>query len=92
MRNYDLVVIFKSSLKEEGRKKLVDSIKKMIGDVKMVKEEDWGQKPLAYTIKGELSGYYFLFRFESENVVPADLNKKLLTNTDILRHLLLRTK
>jgi small subunit ribosomal protein S6 len=92
MRNYELVVILKPSLKEEGRKKLVDSIKKIMGDIKMVKEEEWGQKPLAYTIKGELAGYYFLFRFESEKVIPSDLNKKLLTNNNILRHLLLRTK
>ena len=92
MRMYDLVVVLRPSLTEAQRKKLIDSIKKMLGDVKVAKEEEWGQKPLAYTIKKEAAGYYHLFKLETESVVPLDLEKKLLTNENILRHLLLRTK
>ncbi len=92
MRKYDLVMVLKSSLKDVERKKLVDGIKAHLKEMKFTKEEEWGQKPLAYMIRKELAGYYYLFQFETENSISEGLEKKLLTNENVLRHLLLRTK
>ncbi len=92
MRSYDLVVVLRPSLTDVQRKKLIDTIKKMFGDTKIANEEEWGQKPLAYIIKKEAAGYYHLFKLETESTAPLDLEQKLLTNENILRHLLLRTK
>ena len=91
MRTYELVMIIKPSLTEVLRKKLIASIKAMLKDLKIVKENEIGQKTLAYKIKRETSGYYFDFALEGENV-PADFDKKVLENDNILRYLLLRTK
>ena len=106
MRTYDLVVVLRPSLKDAERKKLVDGIKTNLKGMKIAKEEEWGQKPLAYTIKKEAAGNYFLFKLETasasnaanangvgaEETIPAGFEQKLLTNDNILRHLLLRTK
>ena len=92
MRSYDLVIVVRPSLKDAERKKLIDTVKTSLKDVKFVKEEEWGQKPLAYTIKKEEAGYYYFFQFESEMSVPAGFEQKLLINENILRHLFLRTK
>lgn len=92
MRKYDLVVVLRSSLKDSERKKLIDSIKTSLKGMKIAKEEEWGQKPLAYNIKKEAAGNYFLFKLETEETIPAGFEQKLLTNDNILRHLLLRTK
>lgn len=92
MRNYDLVLVIKPSLSEADRKKLIESVKGLVKDAKITKEEDWGQKPLSYKIKKELAGYYVLMQLESEVGLGADMEKKLINNEDILRHLLLRTK
>ncbi len=92
MRIYDLVLVVRPSLKDADRKKLIDSIKISLKDMKFTKEEEWGQKPLAYSIKKESAGYYYFFQFSTENSVPAGFEQKLLTNENILRHLLLRTK
>ncbi len=92
MRSYDLVVVLRPSLKDAERKKLVDGIKTGLKGMKIAKEEEWGQKPLAYTIKKEAAGIYFLFKLETEETIPAGFEQKLLTNDNILRHLLLRTK
>jgi small subunit ribosomal protein S6 len=92
MRSYDLVVVVRPSLKDDERKKLVDTIKSFLVGVKFSKEEEWGQKPLAYSIKKEQAGYYYFFKFETEESVPAGFEQKLLINENILRHLLLRTK
>ena len=91
MRTYELILVIKTSLTEALRKKLVAGIKVLLGDLKVVKENEAGQKTLAYKIKREAGGYYFDFFLEGENV-PADFEKKLLENDNILRHLLLRTK
>lgn len=91
MRLYELVVVLKSSLSETERKKLIDLIKSWFGDLKFAKEEDWGQKVLAYPIKRELSGSYLYFQLEGESV-SSDFEKRLLSNEQVLRHLLIRKK
>jgi small subunit ribosomal protein S6 len=92
MRTYELVVIVRPSVKDADRKKLLETAKGWLKDVKFTKEEDWGQKPLAYTIKKEVAGNYSMWQFDSEEGVPADFERKLIRNEDVIRHLLLRTK
>lgn len=92
MRIYELVLVLKSSLSEADRKKLLDTVKGWLKDVKVTKEEEWGQKPLAYKIKKELAGYYTLLHLESEIGVSPDFEKRLLANDNVLRFLLLRKK
>lgn len=92
MRLYELVLVLRPSLKEADRKKLLESVKGLLKDVKFTKEDEWGQKPLAYPIKKEIAGYYTQWKFESEAGVPTDFETKLIRNDDIVRHLLLRTK
>ena len=91
MRSYDLVLVLRPSLKDTERKKLLDTVKGQLKEIKFVKEEEWGQKPLAYTIKKELAGFYYLLKLEGETI-PAGFEKRLLTNDSVIRHLLLRTK
>lgn len=92
MRLYELVMVFRPSLKEADRKKLLETVKGWLKDVKFKKEEEWGQKPLAYPIKKEIAGFYILWQFESEEGVTKDFEQRLIRNDDIIRHLLLRTK
>ncbi len=92
MRLYELVLVFRPSLSEADRKKLVTTVTDLLKDMKVVKEEDWGQKPLAYMIKKEVAGVYHMMQLESEAAVPADFETRLLRNDSILRHLLLRVK
>ncbi|MDO8657771.1 MAG: 30S ribosomal protein S6 [Candidatus Levybacteria bacterium] len=92
MRAYELVLVIKSSLSEAQRKKLLDSIKLWLKDLKIAKEDDWGQKTLSYKIKKETSGYFAVLHLEGENPVVQDLEKRILGQENVLRHLLIRTK
>lgn len=92
MRKYELVVVVKSSVKDADRKKLLDTVKGWLNGMKFTKEEDWGQKPLAYEIRHESAGNYVMMQFEGENGVAKDFEQRLFQNDDVLRHLLLRTK
>lgn len=91
MRSYELVLVVKPSVKEAERKQLLELVKGWLGNIKITKEEDWGQKALAYPIKKEDAGHYFQWFLEGETF-PTDFETKLIQNTSILRHLLLRTK
>jgi small subunit ribosomal protein S6 len=99
MRLYELVLVFRPSLKEQDRKKALDSIKDLLKDLKITKENDWGQKPLAYTIKKELAGHYYQLLLEGDpsagsgqGSIAKDFETRLIRNDNVLRHLLLRTK
>lgn len=92
MRMYDLVLVLRTSLSDAQRKKLVEDIKGKLKDVKVAKEEELGQKPMAYKIKRELAGFYHVMHLESENALDGDLEKKLRANENVIRHLLLRRK
>lgn len=92
MRIYELVVVVRPSIKDAEKKKLLETIKGFLKNVKFTKEDDLGQKPLAYPIKKEIAGQYSFFQFESEFGVPADFEQRLLRDENVLRHLLLRTK
>lgn len=91
MRTYELVLVMKPSVKEADRKKLLEQIKGWLENVKVTKEDDWGQKALAYPIKKEDAGHYYQLLLEGETF-PKDFETRVIQNNDILRHLLLRTK
>jgi len=86
---YQLTVVVNSTLKDTQRKKVLDDIKDAFGKAK-IKENIWGQKALAYPIKREVSGYFVSYEIDTDEKVPDALEKKIISNDDILRHLLLR--
>lgn len=90
MRNYQLVLVLKTSLSEANRKKFLENIKALLKGAKFIKEEDLGEKTLAYKIKRETSGFYVNYLFELKDELSKDLEKKLMATDDVLRHLLLR--
>jgi small subunit ribosomal protein S6 len=90
MKVYQLVLVLKISLTEANRKKFLETVKGWFGEAKISKEEEWGEKVLAYEIKHEKSGFYLNFVLESEKL-PADLEKKLFASENVLRHLVIRS-
>ena len=90
MRNYQLVLVLKTSLSEANRKKFLENVKSWVKGAKFTKEEDLGEKTLAYKIKRETTGFYVNYLFELKDELSKDLEKKLMANEDVLRHLLLR--
>lgn len=91
MRTYELALVFTDQLIEAKRKKLLETITGWLKGAKVTKEDSWGVKALAYPIKEQSMGFYHIMQLETENV-PADFEKKLLLEADILRHLFIRTK
>lgn len=92
MRDYELMLIVRSNLDEKVAGELVDAIAEQFktsgGQVTAIK--NWGRRKLAYPIKNQLDGIYFLLKV---SVAPAaikaiDFNLKL--NENLLRHMFVK--
>jgi small subunit ribosomal protein S6 len=100
MRKYEFAFALRTSLKEADVKKLFETMKGWLGEeVKVTKEEDWGQKPLAYPIKKETAGHYYMWQLETQpnkagdpTSPPKGFETNVIRNDGVLRHLVLRTK
>lgn len=93
MRVYDLVLVLRPTLGVEERKNTLETVKKWLGKA-TVEIEDLSKKTLAYPIKKEREGLYILLKVNYSNgsALPADIERRLLTDESILRHLLVRGK
>lgn len=93
MRAYDLVLVLRAGLSETERKKVPANIKSWLGEAK-VDTKELGKKSLAYPIKKEREGIYVLASIVISNgsTIGQDLGKKLRSNEDVLRYLLVRRK
>ena len=75
MNNYELMVIFTPVLSEEeykaSQKKFSAFVKENGG--KVVHENPWGLKSLAYSIQKKTTGLYWVLEYSA----PSDFNEKL---------------
>ena len=90
--DYELVLVFKPDLNEEGVEAQVTRLSGFItekgGTVASV--DRWGRQRLAYPIKHSLEASYVLARFTVPPRVARDLEANLRITEELLRHLLIR--
>lgn len=89
MKNYRLVLLLKSGLKKEQKDKLNASVLSWIGKVENDKIQDLGEKKLAYPVKNNKTAEYVVVNFTADHLA-ADIDKRLVMNENILRHLMIR--
>ena len=89
MNNYETVFIMTPVLSDEQAKETVNKFKQLLKDhkVKIVNEESWGLRKLAYPIQKKSTGFYHLFQFEAEGNVVGDLELAYRRDERILRFL-----
>lgn len=92
MNSYLLTLVLKPDLEEGDRKTLLDNmVKTIVGEEgKVIKEDLWGQKDLAYPIKRQTKGFYAHYELESDPKNTKGLDKSLKVEENILRYLLIR--
>lgn len=92
MNKYEMMFIVKATMESDEVKKTVDNVKKTIESLKgkVAEVKELGEKKLAYPIKKELNGYYYVFQCEMSKEAEAELARKISINENILRHLIIR--
>ncbi|MBI4990474.1 30S ribosomal protein S6 [Candidatus Gottesmanbacteria bacterium] len=87
---YELVLIFKTSVSEDNRKKTIEELKKLLKTSGQTDVKDWGKRQFAYPIKKEKEGNYYLLTADAEGKEVAEVSNRLKLNEDVLRYLLVR--
>ena len=92
MNKYEIMFIVKATMEEAQVKEVANNMKKIIEDLKgkVVSFKEMGERKLAYAIKKEISGYYFVMTIEATKEVVKEFDRKALLNENILRHLVIR--
>lgn len=90
MKNrYEAVFILTPVLSEEQTK---ETVKKFTGylkknDAKILHEENWGLKKLAYPIQKKSTGFYHLIEFEVEGAIIQQLETEFIRDERVMRFL-----
>ncbi len=88
-RKYELLFLLNPSLNDKEVLELKKAIEKKI-DGKVVKQEDWGKKELAYDIKKQKEAIYVLYYIEAKPENIEVLKKFTLIKKEILRELIIK--
>ena len=90
MNNYELTVILKNGEAESLTAKVKEILQKF--EAKIVKEDAWGLKKLAYTIMDESDGYYLYLELEAPSDSVAKISAEFKLISSILRYMFIEPK
>ena len=91
MKNYEALFVLRPDQEESIKKVtalITDSIKKNKG--KILKEDNWGKRTLAYPIEKHREGVYYKLNFSIGSLLIETLNKAYKLNSGILRTLIIK--
>lgn len=91
MNNYEIMFIVKSTIEKEEVSKVADYLKKVVTDNKgkVNSFKDLGQKQLAYPVKKEVNGYYYLMEVSASTEAVKEFDRKASIEENLLRYLII---
>ena len=92
MAFYESVVIARPELTDSQIENLINSLSEIISNQKgkVVKKENWGLRSLAYKIKKNKKGHYFMLNLDSEPPTIFEYERQMRINEDIIRFLTIK--
>ena len=89
LKDYETVFIMTPVLSEDQTKEAVSKYKEYLttNGAKLVHDESWGLKKLAYPIQKKSTGFYFLVEFEANGSSVADLELSMKRDERVMRFL-----
>ena len=92
MAFYETVFVLRQDLTTQQVQDITSEFKKLLADnkAKLLKEENWGLRTLAYKIKKNKKGHYVLLETEAKADAIAEFERKLGLNENILRFMTIK--
>jgi small subunit ribosomal protein S6 len=86
---YELGVIINTTLEDEERNAFLGELKDLLAKegASIVKEDVWGKRSLAYSIKHQREGFYVFWQYDGPGTVVKPLEYKLRLSDQVLRYL-----
>ena len=91
MNKYETVMILDCNISEEDRKNAIEKIKNYIeknGEIRKI--EDMGKRKLAYEVKKNKEGYYYIIEFSTNPENIAELERIYRITDEILKFIVVR--
>lgn len=95
MKEFENIYILRGSLTEERAIQEIENIKQYFKDVKVFEKQNdvngyLGLKHLAYTIKKEDTGYYYVTYFRGTDNNVTEIERKLRLNDNVIKFITIR--
>ena len=92
MEKYEIMFIVKATQDASEIAKTAEAMKGIITEnkSKVADFKELGEKKLAYPIKKEINGYYFVMQVEATHDAISEFNRKALLDERVLRHLIIK--
>lgn len=92
MNKYEMMFIVKATMEESSVKAAAENVKKLAESLKAKVDsfKEMGQKKLAYPIKKEISGYYYVMTMTASKEAIKEVNRKMSIDENVIRHLIIK--
>ncbi len=92
MPGYEIVFIAQPTMEQEPLVALVDKVTKFVNDLQgqVVRVDSWGKRRLAYPIKKQFEGFYYVAEIELPATAVRGLERSLRVVEEIIRYLIVR--
>lgn len=91
MNKYETVVIINDTITEEEKQNTIEKIKKFINDNGTIThEETIGSRKLAYEIRKNETGYFYLIQFKTEPSKIQELERIYRITDEILKFIVVK--
>lgn len=93
MKDYELTVLIHPDF-ESDLEKALDKVRGLVAanGGEIVKEDNWGKKKLAYTIKGQDFAIYVAMDVKLPAAAPLKISNTLNITDEVLRYLLVKAE
>ena len=87
-----MMFIVKATMEESSVKAAAENVKKLAESLKAKVDsfKEMGQKKLAYPIKKEISGYYYVMTMTASKETIKEVNRKMSIDENVIRHLIIK--
>mgnify|MGYP006138636621 CR=1 FL=1 len=94
MSFYENTVVARQDLSEKELVDIKEKYNSLINNSSgnVVKIEDWGLLNLSKKIQNYKKGFYIHFKFEGNSITLSEINKKIMIDRSIIRHLIVKYK
>lgn len=91
MNKYEMMFIVKTTIEEATVNATVENLKSVITSMKgeITDSKELGQKKLAYPIKKEITGFYYVVDFTANNELVVELDRKAKIDENVIRHMII---
>ena len=89
MRQYETAFLIAPNIPEEEIESLISQMAEVITKKKgkILNQESWGKRKLAYSIQNFDEAFYMFFNYEGERDIPAELERRFRQTESVIRYL-----